>query len=102
MCKNLKRTLHFNKDIRDEAAVYLGRELTDEEFEWALPRAICKLKGIIDREGDAHGLRLQPRYIGKLVEEAISEEVFSQYTFYKSEQIKGKGVNMNETAIIKA
>ncbi len=66
--------------IRDEAALFLGRRPTDQEMEWALPRAQKKLAWIIEREGDAGGVRQQPRYLGKLVEEAIVEEKFSQHT----------------------
>ena len=65
--------------IRDEAALFLGRRPTDEEMKWALPRAQKKLAWIIEREGDADGIRQQTWYLGKLVEEAIVEEKFSQY-----------------------
>lgn len=67
--------------IRDEAAIFLGRNPTEEEWDEALPRAERKLARIIEREGDADGARLQPWYLGKLVEEAIREEAFSQFTF---------------------
>jgi len=66
--------------IRDEAAIFLGRRPTDQEMEWALPRAQKKLAWIIEREGEADGIRQQTWYLGKLVEEAIVEEKFSQYT----------------------
>ena len=66
--------------IRDEAALFLGRRPTDQEMEWALPRAQKKLAWIIEREGDADGIRQQSWYLGKLVEEVIIEEEFSQYT----------------------
>jgi len=66
--------------IRDEATSFLGRRPTDTEMAMALPRAKRKLKMIISRDGDANGMRRQPWYLGKLVEEAISEEEFSQYT----------------------
>jgi hypothetical protein len=66
--------------IRDEAALFLGRRPTDQEMEWALPRAQKKLAWIIEREGDAGGVRQQTWYLGKLVEEAIVEEKFSQHT----------------------
>ena len=67
--------------IRDEAALFLGRNPSEDEWEEALPRAERKLSRIIDREGDADGMRRQPWYLGKLVEEAIREEAFSQFTF---------------------
>lgn len=74
--------------IRDEAARFLGRRPTDEEMERALPRAERKLRWILDREGDAEGMRLQPWYLGKLVEEAISAEEFSQYTMARCLEIE--------------
>ena len=74
--------------IRDEAARFLGRRPTDEEMERALPRAERKLRWILDREGDAEGMRLQPWYLGKLVEEAIAAEEFSQYTMARCLEIE--------------
>lgn len=76
--------------IRDEAAIFLGRKPTDEEMEHALPRAEKKLQWIINREGDAEGMRLQPWYLGKLVEEAIVEEAFSQYTMARCLEIEAR------------
>ena len=76
--------------IRDEAAIFLGRKPTDEEMEHALPRAERKLQWIINREGDAEGMRLQPWYLGKLVEEAIVEEAFSQYTMARCLEIQAR------------
>lgn len=76
--------------IRDEAAGYLGRPLTDSEWSHALPRAEHKLRWIIGREGDANGTRLQPWYLGKLVEEAVNQEAFSQYTFMRSMTIEAQ------------
>ena len=76
--------------IRDEAALFLGRRPTDQEMEWALPRAQKKLAWIIEREGDADGIRQQPWYLGKLVEEAIIEEEFSQYTIARCMEIEAQ------------
>ena len=76
--------------IRDEAAIFLGRKPTDEEMEHALPRAERKLQWIINREGDAEGMRLQPWYLGKLVEEAIVEEAFSQHTMARCLEIQAR------------
>lgn len=73
--------------IRDEAALFLGRRPTDQEMEWALPRAQKKLAWIIEREGDEDGIRQQPWYLGKLVEEVIIEEEFSQYTIARCMEI---------------
>jgi len=76
--------------IKDEAALFLGRRPTDEEMEWALPRAQKKLAWILEREGDAGGVRQQPWYLGKLVEEAIVEETFSQYTLARCMEIEAQ------------
>lgn len=76
--------------IRDEAALFLGRRPTDEEMKWALPRAKKKLTWIIEGEGDADGIRRQPWYLGKLVEEAIVEEEFSQYTLARCMEIEAQ------------
>ena len=76
--------------IRDEAARFLGRELTEEEWNQALPKAERKLQRIIDREGDANGKRLEPWYLGKLVEEAVIEEAFSRYTIARSLEIQAQ------------
>jgi hypothetical protein len=76
--------------IKDEAALFLGRRPTDEEMKWALPRAQKKLAWIIKREGDANGIRQQPWYLGKLVEEAIVEETFSQYTLARCMEIEAQ------------
>jgi len=76
--------------IKDEAALFLGRRPTDEEMKWALPRAQKKLAWIIEREGDEGGVRQQPWYLGKLVEEAIVEEEFSQYTLARCMEIEAQ------------
>jgi len=76
--------------IRDEAAIFLGRRPTEKEMAQALPRAARKLKWIIDRDGDADGMRHQPWYLGKLVEEAIIENEFSQYTMARSLEIQAR------------
>ena len=76
--------------IKDEAALFLGRRPTDEEMKWALPMAQKKLAWIIEREGDAGGVRQQPWYLGKLVEEAIIENEFSQYTMARSLEIQAR------------
>lgn len=76
--------------IRDEAAIFLGRTPTDEETEHALPRATKKLRWIIDRDGDPDGMRRQPWYLGKLVEEAIIENEFSLYTMVRCLEIQAR------------
>lgn len=76
--------------IKDEAAIFLGREPTDEELKHALPRATKKLRWIIDREGDPDGIRRQPWYLGKLVEEAIIENEFSEFTMARCLEIQAR------------
>ena len=76
--------------IRDEAALFLGRRPTDQEMKRALPRAQKKLAWIIEREGDADGIRQQSWYLGKLVEEVIIEEEFSQYTIARCMEIEAQ------------
>lgn len=67
------------EEIRDEACSFLGREITDEEWNEAYPEAKRKLDWIISREGDADGERLKPYYLGKLVEEHINQNTFSRW-----------------------
>ncbi|MGI6498054.1 MAG: hypothetical protein ACOX0U_04420 [Oscillospiraceae bacterium] len=76
--------------IKDEAAIFLGREPTDEEMEHALPRATKKLRWIIDKDGDPNGVRRQPWYLGKLVEEAIVENAFSEFTMARCLEIQAR------------
>jgi len=71
--------MHDEDLIREEACGYLGREITDAEWDEAYPQAKRKLEWIISREGDADGERLKPYYLGKLVEEAINQNAFSRY-----------------------
>lgn len=76
--------------IKDEAAIFLGRKPTDEEMEHALPRATKKLRWIIDKDGDPNGVRRQPWYLGKLVEEAIVENAFSEFTMARCLEIQAR------------
>ena len=69
----------YEDEARDEASVYLGTALTDAEWKAALPMAKAKLDRIISREGDTDGEYLKPYYLGKLVQERITEDAFSTY-----------------------
>lgn len=69
----------YEDEVRDEACGYCGREITDAEWNEALPEAKRKLEWIISREGDADGERLKPYYLGKLIEEHLTQKAFSQY-----------------------
>ena len=85
-------------EVRDEACGYLGREITDEEWRHALPLAKQKLERIISREGDLNGERRKSYYLGKLVQERISEDEFSNYTVVRSRQIMMERSKAHETA----
>jgi hypothetical protein len=76
--------------ISDEAAIFLGRRPTDDEMAHALPRAARKLQWIIGRYGDENGMRRQPWYLGKLVEEAIIENEFSEFTMARCLEIQAR------------
>ncbi len=62
-------------EARDEASDRLGRELTDAEWEAALPPATQKLERIISRFGDEGGERRKPYYLGALVQEYIIQAI---------------------------
>lgn len=76
--------------IRDEAAMFLKRTPTDDEMAEVLPQATRKLHRIIERYGDDNGIRRQPWYLGKLVEEAIIENEFSLYTMARCLEIEAR------------
>lgn len=66
-------------EVRGEASQFMGREITDAEWNEAYPQAERKLAYIIGREGDANGARRQPWYLGKLVEEAVAANAMTNY-----------------------
>lgn len=78
----------FLLNARDEASEYLGRELTDAEWAEAYPPMAQKLSGIIRRYGDDGGVRCQPWYLGKLVQEHIAFGILSTYCAAMSAQKK--------------
>lgn len=69
-----------SREIRTEASNFLGREITDIEWDNAFPQAKKKLARIIAREGDANNERRQIWYIGKLVEEEIRANMAKEKT----------------------
>ncbi len=69
----------YLREAKNEAEEYLGRSITDAEWNKALPEAQRKLEFIIGREGDADGERRKPYYLGKLVEENIGASAFSEW-----------------------
>jgi len=78
----------YIREAKNEAEEYLGRSITDAEWEKYLPQAQRKLDFIIDREGDADGERRKPYYIGKLVEEAVGAAALSRWLDSKNELIQ--------------
>lgn len=59
---------------RKTASKLLGREMTGEEWNNVFPRALAKLRRILDREGDAGGVRMEGWYFGQLLyETALSD-----------------------------
>lgn len=66
-------------EVRAEASEFIGREITDAEWDEAYPQAERKLAYIISREGDANGMRQQPWYLGKLVEEAVAANAMTRF-----------------------
>lgn len=87
----------YEDEVRDEACGFCGREITDAEWDEALPEAQRKLKWIINREGDADGERLKPYYLGKLIEEYLTQKALSQYCENMSRMILQKRRHENET-----
>lgn len=88
----------YDDEVRDEASGYLGREITDAEWEEALPQAQRKLDRIISREGDLEGERRKPYYLGKLVEECISQNAIARYLDTMGKIITDERRKAHETA----
>jgi transcriptional regulator with XRE-family HTH domain len=55
----------------------LEAPVTEDEVIVAIPPVMEKLQRIIQREGDADGVRLKPQYIAKLIAEHIRNERFA-------------------------
>lgn len=87
----------YEDEVRDEACGFCGREITDSEWDEALPEARKKLDWVISREGDADGERNKPYYLGKLIEEYLTQKAFSQYCENMSRTILQKRRQTNET-----
>ncbi|MDR1630050.1 MAG: hypothetical protein LBS36_07560 [Oscillospiraceae bacterium] len=87
------------KEVRTEAESFLGKEITDAEWNSAFPMAQRKLDCIIQRFGDANGERRQAYYLGRLVGENIRESAFSAY-FEALARTKEKGRSQEETTQI--
>lgn len=66
--------------MKQQAESYLGTEIQPSEWDSAKAYAERKLKGIIEREGDAGGERRKPYYIAQLIAETVRSNRFSQFT----------------------
>lgn len=66
--------------LQQQAEQYLGSEIRPSEWDRAKAYAERKLKGIIEREGDADGARREPWYLAQLIAETVKGSRFSQYT----------------------
>lgn len=58
----------------------IGREINEEDYQLAVSTATKKLQSIIQRYGDADGVRRTPEYLAELVIEAIKSELLTEYT----------------------
>lgn len=64
--------------LQRQAEQYLGAAIEPSEWSEAKTYAERKLKGIIDREGDADGARREPWYLAQLIAETVRASRFSQ------------------------
>ena len=84
--------MRYEDEVRDEACSYLGREITDAEWNEALPPAQRKLDWIISREGDLDGERRKP-YYSVLLLPFLAAQLSRSFT------LKIKWRNISETVI---
>lgn len=66
--------------LQQQAEQYLGTAISPAEWADARPYAEHKLKGIIEREGDADGARREPWYLAELIAETVRGNRFSRLT----------------------
>ena len=71
--------------MKQQAEKYLGATIDFPEWGKAREYAECKLKRIIEREGDGGGERRKPYYLAQLIAEAVRGSRFSQFTLDLSE-----------------
>lgn len=67
--------------LQQQAEQYLGAGIEPSEWDRAKPYAEHKLKGIIEREGDANGARREPWYLAQLIAEIVKGSRFSQFIY---------------------
>lgn len=84
----------LNKDIRDAVEIlqlyYTGATLG--ELSDAIPRALRKLDLIVEREGDADGARVEPKYLAMLIAEILRSRKFSFQTLKKEKKHEAEAV----------
>lgn len=67
--------------LQQQAEQYLGAAIEPSEWDEAKAYAEHKLKGIIEREGDADGARREPWYLAQLIAETVKGSRFSRITY---------------------
>ena len=68
----------------------IGREINEEDYQLAVGTATKKLQSIIQRYGDANGVRRTPWYLAELVFEALTQKLFSDFTIALASESKGE------------
>lgn len=68
----------------------IGREINEEDYQLAVSTATKKLQSIIQRYGDAGGVRRTPWYLAELVIEALTQKLFSDVTIALASESKGE------------
>ena len=80
--------LVLNKNVRDAVAIlplyYAGATLG--ELAEAIPVAKRKLDLIIEREGDADGKRIEPKYLAMLIAEVLRSQRIQRETLEKEKK----------------
>ena len=66
--------------------LYYAGKPTITELSKAVPAARRKLDLIIEREGDANGVRVEPKYLSMLIAEILRTQRFSRETLEKAKQ----------------
>ena len=86
--------LLLNKEARDAVEIlplyYTGATLG--ELAEAIPRALRKLDLIVEREGDADGARVEPKYLAMLIVEVLRSRKFSFQTLEKEKKHEAEAV----------
>ena len=68
----------------------IGREINEEDYQLAVGTSTKKLQSIIQRYGDANGVRRTPWYLAELVIEALTQKLFSDFTIALASESKGE------------